>query len=70
MTTSAIFWAAAAYANGVVSTKHSIFGESYGRDGAPQMIKPIVPPTEEENKKGALPFLLPLPRWEIRTTWR
>jgi len=65
MTTSAIFWAAAAYANGVVSTKHSIFGESYGRDGAPQMIKPIVSPIEEESKKGALPFLLPLPRWEI-----
>ncbi|MEK7748132.1 MAG: hypothetical protein AAB300_03555 [Nitrospirota bacterium] len=65
MTTSSIFWGAASYANGIVSTKHSIFGESYGPDGEPQMIKPIIPPTEEEKKKGALPFLLPLPRWEI-----
>ncbi len=65
MTTSAIFWGAAAYANGIISTKQSIFGESYGRDGLPQMIEPMVPPTEEEKRKGALPFLLPLPRWEV-----
>jgi len=64
MTTAAIFWGAAAYANGIVSVKNSIFGESYGRDGSAQMIKPIVPPTEEERKKGVLPFLIPLPRWE------
>ena len=65
MTTSAIFWAAASYANGIVSVKNSILGESYGRDGLPQMIKPVKPPTEEERKKGVLPFVLPLPRWEI-----
>ncbi len=65
MTTSSVFWAAAPYANGIVSTKSAIFGESYGRDGVPQMIKPIVPPTAEQIKKGALSFLLPLPRWEV-----
>jgi hypothetical protein len=64
MTTAAIFWAAAAYANGIVSLKSAILGESYGRDGSAQMIKPATPPTEEEKKKGALSFLLPLPRWE------
>ncbi len=65
MTTSSVFWAAAPYANGIVSTKYAIFGESYGRDGIPQMLKPLAPLTEEQIKKGALPFLLPLPRWEV-----
>ena len=65
MTTSSVFWAAAPYANGIVSTKSAIFGEGYGRDGIPVMLKPIVPPTPEQVKKGALPFLLPLPRWEV-----
>ncbi|MBI3608628.1 MAG: hypothetical protein HY207_11730 [Nitrospirae bacterium] len=65
MTTSAIFWGAAGYANGIVSPKRSIFGEGYGRDGTPQLIRPAAPPTAEEKRKGALPFLVPLPRWEI-----
>lgn len=65
MTTTAIFWAAAAYANGIVSAKHAIFGESYGRDGSAQMIKPATPLTEEEKRRGVLSFLFPLPNWEI-----
>lgn len=64
MTTSAIFWAAAGYANGIISTKRALVGESYSRDGLAQMIKPLVSPTEEDLKKGAVPFLLPLPRWQ------
>jgi hypothetical protein len=63
MTTSAIFWAAAAYANGILSVKNAILGESYARDGSARMIKPAEQPTEEEKKKGALPFLFPLPQW-------
>jgi hypothetical protein len=65
MTTASVFWAAAPYANGIVSTKAAIFGESYGRDGIPQKIQPITPRTAEQIKKGALSFLLPLPRWEV-----
>ena len=34
MTTSSIFWVAAGYANGIISTKHGLFGESYARDGS------------------------------------
>jgi len=64
MTTAAIFWAAAAYANGIVALKSAILGESYGRDGSAQMIKPATPPNEEDKKKGALSFLFPMPRWE------
>src|SRR5881628_1243106 len=33
MTTSAIFWAAVSYANGILPTKNAILGESYSRDG-------------------------------------
>ncbi len=65
MTTASIFWVAAAYANGIVSTKHGLFGESYSRDGAAQMIKPVTPPTEAQKARGVVPFLVPLPRWEI-----
>jgi len=64
MTTSSIFWAAAGYANGILSTKHAIVGEAYMRDGEAAAIVPKTPPTEEELKKGVLPSLLPLPRWE------
>lgn len=66
MTTSALLWGGAAYNNGIVSTKHYIFGESYSIDGVQQQINTVPPPTAEEMaKKGILPTLLPLPRWEI-----
>ncbi len=65
MTTSALLWGGAAYNNGIVSTKKYIFGESYSWDGKPQRINTVPAPTEDELKKGVLPFLLPLPRWEI-----
>jgi len=65
MTTSAVFWAAAGYANGILSTKHAILGESYDRNGNPQSVKPATPPTFDQIAKGALSLLIPLPRWEI-----
>jgi hypothetical protein len=65
MTTSSLLWGGAAYNNGIVSAKNYILGESYSRDGAPQMINTVPPPTLADLKKGVLPFLLPLPRWEI-----
>src|SRR5262249_47252772 len=65
MTTSAIFWAAAAYANGILATKQAIVGESYGRDGSAQTITPRTPPNVKDRDRGVRPSLLPLPRWEI-----
>jgi hypothetical protein len=65
MTTSALLWGGAAYNNGIVSIKNYILGESYSRDGVQQRINTVPAPTEEEMKKGVLPFLVPLPRWEI-----
>jgi len=66
MTTSILLFGGAAYNNGIVSNKVYNLGESYGRDGTPQRINTVPPPTAEEIKnKGVLPFVLPLPRWEI-----
>ena len=65
MTTSAVFWAAVGYANGILSRKQGLLGESYNRDGNAQSLKPATPPTPEQIAKGALPILVPLPRWEI-----
>jgi len=65
MTTSAVFWAAAGYANGILGLKHAFLGESYDKNGLPQSIKPAYPPTADQVAHGALPLLLPMPRWEI-----
>lgn len=65
MTTSAIFWAAAAYANGILGNKAAILGESYGPDGGGRALVPKPGPSSEEQARGARPFLLPLPRWEL-----
>ena len=65
MTTSSVFWAAAAYANGILPNKKAILGESYGRDGAPRAVKPATPPTPYQIARGALELLVPMPRWEI-----
>jgi hypothetical protein len=65
MTTSSVFWAAVSYANGLTGTKRAFLGESYNREGNPQVLLPAAPPTPEQVAKGALPRLLPLPRWEL-----
>lgn len=66
MTTSALLWGGAAYNNGILPVKSYILGESYSADGKPQKINTVPVPTQEEmERKGVLPFLVPLPRWEI-----
>ena len=66
MTHGAMLWGAALYNNGAVPFKTPHFGESYGPDGLPQRLLTFPPPTAEETeKKGVLPFLDPLQRWEI-----
>src|SRR5712691_11251293 len=64
-TTSGVFWTAAAYNNGIWPFKKATFGESYNREGVPEKIVMNPPPTEAEKRKGVIPLLLPLPRWEI-----
>ncbi|HEX5053231.1 MAG TPA: hypothetical protein VFZ65_15760 [Planctomycetota bacterium] len=74
MTTSQHFWGTVTYANGIVSTKRSILGESYGPDGTPQQVNHIVreegkpdrkPTAEELQKHSWSDVALPLPHWEV-----
>ncbi len=76
MTTSAMLWGGATYNNGSFPTKEYRFGESYGPDGVPQRLQGVVEfdkngkktvrwPTDEELKRGVLPSLDPLPRWNV-----
>ena len=65
MTHTGMLWNAALYNNGGIPTKNARFGESYDRDGKPQSLKTIPPPTGEESRaQGVLPELSPLNRWE------
>jgi hypothetical protein len=66
MTTGPLLWEAALYNNGGAPYKNARYGESYAPDGTPQRLQAFPAPTEEETRtKGWLPFLDPLPRWEV-----
>src|SRR5438093_1451566 len=66
MATGPMLWAAALYNNGTFPRKLPRFGESYDEDGRPRRLYTIPAPTPEETlRKGILPFLDPLPRFEV-----
>jgi hypothetical protein len=66
MTHGGMLWGAALYNNGAYPMKDANFGESYGKDGKIQALLTRPAPTIEETvKKGILPYLMPLPRWEV-----
>ncbi len=66
MTHAGFLWGAALYNNGGFPKKNAYFGESYSPDGLPQATKSVPPPTAEETRrKGVVPELVPLQRWEI-----
>jgi hypothetical protein len=65
MTHGAMLWGSALYNNGSVPFKMARFGESYSMNGAPQRLQTVPPPTPLETaRKGVVPFLDPLPRFE------
>jgi len=66
MTHGCMLWGAALYNNGSFPLKWPRFGESYSTHGVPQRLQTVPPPTPEEiARKGILPYLDPLPRFEI-----
>jgi hypothetical protein len=66
MTTGCMLWGAALYNNGSVPYKRARHGELYSMTGVPLRIITNPPPTEMEmTKKGVLPYLDPLPRFEM-----
>jgi hypothetical protein len=62
--TGAMFWAAAAYNNGILPFKRSILGESYTRDGQPAALTAPLKPDAIMQEMGILDQTLPLPAWE------
>jgi hypothetical protein len=66
MTHGAMLWAAALYNNGAFPYKDAHFGQSYSPEGVPQDLMTWPPPAPEvTRKKGILPRLVPLERWEV-----
>jgi len=66
MTHGCMLWGAALYNNGSYPIKWARFGESYSMNGAPQRLQTLPPPTEEETRtRGVVPYLDPLPRFEM-----
>jgi hypothetical protein len=66
MTTGAMLWGAALYNNGGFPFKNARWGESYGPDGTQQRLQTNPQPDAAMTQsKGVLPYLDPLPRWEI-----
>ncbi len=65
MTHGGMLWGAALYNNGGYPYKNPHFGESYSRDGEPQIIRTVPAPSQDLTRtKGVLPQLEPLIRWE------
>jgi hypothetical protein len=66
MTHGCMLWGAALYNNGAFPLKAARFGEAYSMNGAPLRLQTWPPPTEAERRtKGVLPYLDPLPRFEM-----
>ncbi|HYN85405.1 MAG TPA: hypothetical protein VER32_09140 [Pyrinomonadaceae bacterium] len=63
----AMLWGAALYNNGGFPLKDTRFGESYAEEsGAPERLIQVPEPTPALTRlRGILPFLDPLPRWEV-----
>lgn len=61
-----MLWGSALYNNGAYPLKNTAFGEFYMPDGRAAMAFTRPAPTQEQTKtQGILPFLMPLPRWEV-----
>ncbi|MEQ8667849.1 MAG: hypothetical protein RIC12_01670 [Pirellulales bacterium] len=66
MTHGCMLWGAALYNNGAVPHKRSHYGESYSMHGKPLRLQTVPAPTEDEiRNKGVIPYLDPLPRFEM-----
>ncbi len=66
MNHGAMLWGAALYNNGSVPHKDYRYGQAYGLHGEPLRLKnPYVPTAEETRTNGVLPFIDPLPRFNV-----
>ena len=63
--TAAMFFAAAAYNNGILPYKRTMLGEYYTNDGQWGVLANPVEVTPELAARGVVPKVLPLPAWEV-----
>jgi hypothetical protein len=62
----AMLWGAALYNNGAYPAKNYRFGQAYGLDGVPLRLDSPIPVTPEMTEQhGILPFIDPLPRFDL-----
>ncbi len=62
----AMLWGSALYNNGAYPYKDAAFGEFYTKDGQSALARTLpAPSAEDTRKKGILPWLQPLSRWEV-----
>ncbi|MGH7095626.1 MAG: multiheme c-type cytochrome [Stellaceae bacterium] len=65
MATTAMFWAAAAYNNGILPMKRALLGEAYTPDGQPATLMTPEHLTHEQMlQHDIVPQIYPLPAWE------
>ncbi len=69
MATGAMLWGGASYNNGILPFKNYVIGEAYTPDGeAARILSPGIPAgtvTAEQQARGALATLYPLPTWQV-----
>jgi hypothetical protein len=66
MATGAMLWGGASYNNGILPYKRYILGEGYTRAGSePARLETPGPIDAKAQARGVLPFLLPLPAWQV-----
>jgi hypothetical protein len=65
MSTGAMLWGGAAYNNGILDMKHYVNGEAYTETGESARIESLTKPTDLMRRQGILPYLDPLPPWEV-----
>lgn len=62
----AMLWGAALYNNGGTPQKNPRYGQAYGADGVPLLLRSPIPVTPEMTRtQGILPFIEPLPRFAL-----
>jgi hypothetical protein len=65
MAHGAMLWGAALYNNGSYPLKRPHFGEAYDADGGAVRLQTVPAPTDADVRKGVLPYLDPLPRYNV-----
>ncbi len=65
MAHGAMLWGAALYNNGSFPIKRPQFGEAYDAYGRAVRVQTVPPPTDADIKRGVVPYMDPLPRYNV-----